>query len=32
LQKMGYRNVRSMDGGFRGWSKAGLPVDESRAG
>ena len=26
LQKMGYRNVISMDGGFRGWKDAGLPV------
>jgi rhodanese-related sulfurtransferase len=28
LQKMGYRNVISMDGGMRGWREAGLP--ESR--
>jgi rhodanese-related sulfurtransferase len=26
LQKMGYRNVRSMTGGFRGWETAGLPT------
>ena len=26
LQKMGYRNVRSMTGGFRGWKTAGLPT------
>jgi rhodanese-related sulfurtransferase len=26
LGKMGYRNVRSMDGGFRAWKDAGLPV------
>ncbi len=26
LQKMGYTNVWSMDGGFRGWREAGLPV------
>jgi len=26
LQKMGYRNVRSMKGGFRGWKAAGLPT------
>ena len=26
LQKMGYTNVISMDGGFRGWSEAGLRV------
>ena len=25
LQKMGYRNVRSMSGGFRAWQEAGLP-------
>ena len=27
LQKMGYRNVRSMTGGFRGWKAAGLPTE-----
>jgi rhodanese-related sulfurtransferase len=26
LQKMGYRDVESMDGGWRGWTEAGLPV------
>jgi len=26
LQQMGYRNVISMDGGYRGWTEAGLPV------
>jgi len=26
LQKMGYRNVKSMDGGFRGWRDEGLPI------
>jgi rhodanese-related sulfurtransferase len=26
LQKMGYANVLSMDGGFTGWSEAGLTV------
>lgn len=26
LQKMGYSNVASMDGGWRGWLEAGLPV------
>jgi len=26
LQKMGYTNVISMDGGFRGWTQAGYPV------
>ncbi len=27
LQQMGYTNVISMDGGFRGWKEAGLEVD-----
>jgi rhodanese-related sulfurtransferase len=27
LQKMGYTNVISMDGGFRGWKDAGYAVD-----
>ncbi|WP_428939068.1 rhodanese-like domain-containing protein [Fontivita pretiosa] len=27
LQKMGYTNVYSMDGGFRGWKDAGLPIE-----
>jgi rhodanese-related sulfurtransferase len=26
LQKMGYTNVESMDGGWRGWVGAGLPT------
>ena len=26
LQKMGYSNVESMDGGWRGWNEAGLPI------
>ena len=26
LQKMGYRNVRSMAGGFKAWKAAGLPT------
>jgi len=26
LQKMGYTNVISMDGGWRGWTAAGLPT------
>jgi rhodanese-related sulfurtransferase len=26
LQKMGYTNVESMDGGWRGWVDAGLPT------
>jgi len=29
IQKMGYTNVYSMDGGFRGWREAGLPVEQS---
>jgi rhodanese-related sulfurtransferase len=28
LQKMGYTNVISMDGGWRGWKEAGLPVEK----
>lgn len=28
LQKMGYTNVVSMDGGIRGWRAAGLPEDK----
>ena len=28
LQKMGYTNVISMDGGFRGWKDAGLPIEQ----
>jgi rhodanese-related sulfurtransferase len=26
LQKMGYTNVESMDGGWRAWTEAGLPT------
>ena len=26
LQKMGYGNVTSMDGGWRGWTEAGFPI------
>jgi len=26
LQRMGYRKVISMDGGWRGWTEAGFPV------
>lgn len=26
LQKMGYKNVVSMDGGWRGWTESGFPV------
>lgn len=29
LQKMGYTNVISMDGGFRGWKEADLPILET---
>ena len=28
LQKMGYTNVESMDGGWRGWNDAGLPTEK----
>src|SRR5437667_1948023 len=28
LQKMGYKNVRSMDGGFKAWKAAGLPTEK----
>ena len=28
LQKMGYRNVRSMDGGITAWREAGYPIDQ----
>jgi rhodanese-related sulfurtransferase len=28
LQKMGYGNVESMDGGWRGWTAAGLPTSK----
>ncbi len=28
IQKMGYTNVISMDGGWRGWTEAGLPVEQ----
>lgn len=28
LQKMGYQNVVSMDGGWRGWTTAGLPIEK----
>ena len=29
LQKMGYRNVHSMDGGWRRWCELGYPVESS---
>jgi rhodanese-related sulfurtransferase len=28
LQKIGYTNVISMDGGFRGWKEKGLPIEK----
>ncbi|HNY40066.1 MAG TPA: rhodanese-like domain-containing protein, partial [Bryobacteraceae bacterium] len=28
LLKMGYTNVISMDGGWRGWTEAGMPVEK----
>ena len=28
LQRMGYTKVISMDGGYRGWVEAGLPVEK----
>jgi rhodanese-related sulfurtransferase len=28
LQKMGYRNAISLDGGWRAWNGAGLPVEK----
>jgi len=28
LQKMGYTSVESMDGGWRGWTEAGLPTEK----
>ncbi|MBI3469194.1 MAG: sulfurtransferase [Planctomycetes bacterium] len=28
LQRMGYENVYSMDGGYRGWREAGLKVEQ----
>jgi rhodanese-related sulfurtransferase len=30
LQRMGYTNVVSMDGGWRGWTEAGHPVEQPR--
>jgi rhodanese-related sulfurtransferase len=29
LQKMGYTNVQSMDGGWKGWLSAGYPTSKS---
>lgn len=31
LQKMGYKKVLSMDGGWRGWNEASYPVKSSQA-
>jgi rhodanese-related sulfurtransferase len=28
LQKMGYKNVRSMTGGFKAWKASGLPTEK----
>jgi rhodanese-related sulfurtransferase len=28
VQKMGYKNVISLDGGWRAWTNAGLPVEK----
>lgn len=28
LQKMGYRNVKSMAGGYRSWTEAGYPIEK----
>jgi rhodanese-related sulfurtransferase len=27
LQRMGYSNVLSMDGGYKGWAEASLPIE-----
>jgi len=32
LQKMGYTNVWSMDGGWRGWTEADMPISKDRVG
>jgi rhodanese-related sulfurtransferase len=32
LQKMGYTNVVSMDGGIREWREAGYPIESGRGG
>ena len=32
LQKMGYRNVISMDGGIRGWREKGYPLTKVETG
>ena len=30
LQKMGYKRVVSVDGGWRGWTEAGFPVEKPK--
>lgn len=30
LQRMGYTNVASMEGGWRAWQAAGAPIEESK--
>jgi rhodanese-related sulfurtransferase len=32
LQRMGYQNVVSMDGGIRAWREAGYPLEKGAAG
>jgi rhodanese-related sulfurtransferase len=32
LQKMGYRNIASMAGGWRAWQDAGAPVESGKGG
>ena len=31
LKQMGYTNVVSMDGGYRGWKDSGHPIDSAKA-
>lgn len=31
LQKMGYKNVKTLKGGFRSWLEAGLPIEEPQS-
>lgn len=31
LQKMGYRDVKLLKGGFRAWNEAGLPIEKEEA-
>ncbi len=31
LQKMGYRNVKSLAGGFRSWTEGGYPIQKEEA-